>query len=153
PETRPPRPRAPVSFRGAAFRSGLPETASHMVSFWPNLGRSIPMSSARRQPYNGLQPAEFRGTERERAAIVFDQVGDYGQSQAASRLRFVKPPAASQRLPRLFLRYPRPVVLDRQFEERVRGAGRQTQRDRLLRPFSGILHEIADDLLQILPLA
>ena len=105
------------------------------------------------------EAADRRAVEAERALIEGDEVGDDRQAEAGAGLGLVEPAAARGRLLPLLGGQARPVVVDAEGQAAGRLVvgravdSRPRPSTSRLRPFAGVVDEVADDLLEVLLLA
>src|SRR5712691_673695 len=114
-------------------------------------------ASRRRQHEFGAQAADRCGAEHEFSTVERGEIDDDGEPEAGAGLGLVEAAAASgERLTRL-RRQARPVVVHHHAEElSIRLAvrlGEDFDIDAAVRPLAGVVHEVAQHLLEVLLLA
>ena len=118
------------------------------------------MRSRRRQHQLGPQAADRGGAERQRAAIERREIDHDRQAEAGAGLGLVEPVAAPRlppaRAPTAVRPGPSSSTTTRSVVPRLRAVGALRQHldgDARLRPLAGIVDQVADHLLEVLPLA
>src|SRR5436190_14095081 len=120
--------------------------------------RSDITRSSARQHELGAQASDRGGAEREAAPVEARELDHDREAQSRARLGLVEAAAAARDLLALLRRKAGAVVVDQDVQDEALAArldsfGKCLDRHPRLRPFTGVVDQVADHLLQILPLA
>ena len=97
------------------------------------------------------EAAEFRVLQLQLAAIEFRQIANDGEAKSGAGRIFIQAPATCARFLQLLIRKTGPVILHEQ--DRLLSQLHRGHFHLALRPFAGVLHQVAQHLGQVLTLA